>query len=81
MKIIQCPEIFFRCDLFLLAAISKGLVQEQGWVGLNPELVANQTSVDIDHPTILHRVQPTIFRISSKLLRTRLPRPAWKWLV
>ena len=70
VKIIQFREIFFCRDLFPLAAIRAGWFGIVGWVGRSPCVVASSTSLEIDGPTILHGVQPTIFRANSSLLLT-----------
>ena len=70
MKIIQFRDIFFRQDLFPLAAICTGWFGSVEWVGRYPGFVANSTSLEIDGPTILHGAQPTIFRANSSFLRT-----------
>ncbi len=47
-------------------------------MGRCPGVVANPTSLKIDSLTILHGVQPTIFRANSSLLRTNDTEAAWE---
>ena len=78
MKIIQFREIFFCRDLFPLAAIRTGWFGIVGWGGRLPGVVANLISLEIDGPTILKGVQPTIFRANSSFLRTNETYDAWE---